>query len=161
MVPRDAVAIVRSMYAAFSGLAQGGDIAGYVAEHYEPDAQYEPVEETGTVRGHDALVRWIQRWLEAWDETWDEIDEIIQVGEMVVAAIRSHGRGRISGMEISQRAFDVFELRGGRIVRLREYLDPHQALEAAGYHPGYYGAFVLDPDGNNVEVVNHNRPATG
>jgi catechol 2,3-dioxygenase-like lactoylglutathione lyase family enzyme len=23
------------------------------------------------------------------------------------------------------------------------------------YHPGYYGAFVLDPDGNNVEVVNH------
>ncbi|HEX6702576.1 MAG TPA: VOC family protein [Gaiellaceae bacterium] len=25
------------------------------------------------------------------------------------------------------------------------------------YHQGYYGAFVLDPDGNNVEVVNHNR----
>jgi catechol 2,3-dioxygenase-like lactoylglutathione lyase family enzyme len=24
------------------------------------------------------------------------------------------------------------------------------------YHPGYYGAFVFDPDGNNVEVVNHN-----
>ncbi len=23
------------------------------------------------------------------------------------------------------------------------------------YHPGYYGAFVLDPDGNNVEVVFH------
>jgi catechol 2,3-dioxygenase-like lactoylglutathione lyase family enzyme len=25
------------------------------------------------------------------------------------------------------------------------------------YHEGYYAAFVLDPDGNNVEVVNHNR----
>jgi catechol 2,3-dioxygenase-like lactoylglutathione lyase family enzyme len=25
------------------------------------------------------------------------------------------------------------------------------------YHGGYYAAFVLDPDGNNVEVVNHNR----
>ena len=23
------------------------------------------------------------------------------------------------------------------------------------YHPGYYGAFVLDPDGYNVEAVNH------
>jgi catechol 2,3-dioxygenase-like lactoylglutathione lyase family enzyme len=23
------------------------------------------------------------------------------------------------------------------------------------YHPGYYAAFVLDPDGNNVEVVHH------
>ncbi len=25
------------------------------------------------------------------------------------------------------------------------------------YHPGYYGAFVRDPDGNNVEAVSH-RP---
>jgi catechol 2,3-dioxygenase-like lactoylglutathione lyase family enzyme len=45
----------------------------------------------------------------------------------------------------------------------------HQAATGAGYsdngapgprtvyHAGYYGAFVLDPDGNNVEVVNHNR----
>ena len=26
------------------------------------------------------------------------------------------------------------------------------------YHPNYYGAFVLDPDGNNIEAVCH-RPA--
>jgi catechol 2,3-dioxygenase-like lactoylglutathione lyase family enzyme len=25
------------------------------------------------------------------------------------------------------------------------------------HHDRYYGAFVLDPGGNNVEVVNHNR----
>jgi len=29
--------------------------------------------------------------------------------------------------------------------------------ERARYHPGYYAAFVLDPDGNNIEVVNHHR----
>jgi hypothetical protein len=23
------------------------------------------------------------------------------------------------------------------------------------YHPNYYGAFVLDPAGNNIEAVNH------
>jgi catechol 2,3-dioxygenase-like lactoylglutathione lyase family enzyme len=23
------------------------------------------------------------------------------------------------------------------------------------YHPGYFGAFVIDPDGNNIEVVFH------
>ena len=23
------------------------------------------------------------------------------------------------------------------------------------YHPGYYGAFVRDPDGNNIEAVHH------
>lgn len=26
------------------------------------------------------------------------------------------------------------------------------------YHPGYYGAFVLDPDGYNVEAVCHKAP---
>ena len=26
------------------------------------------------------------------------------------------------------------------------------------YHPGYYGAFVRDPDGNNVEAVFHGAP---
>jgi hypothetical protein len=30
------------------------------------------------------------------------------------------------------------------------------AAERAVYHPDYYGAFVLDPDGHNIEVVNHN-----
>jgi catechol 2,3-dioxygenase-like lactoylglutathione lyase family enzyme len=25
------------------------------------------------------------------------------------------------------------------------------------YHPGYYGAYVLDPDGNNIEAVFHDR----
>jgi catechol 2,3-dioxygenase-like lactoylglutathione lyase family enzyme len=42
----------------------------------------------------------------------------------------------------------------------------HQAALASGgkdhgapgerpYHPGYYAAFVLDPDGNNIEAVYH------
>ena len=37
------------------------------------------------------------------------------------------------------------------------YRDNGAPGERAAYHPDYYGAFVLDPDGNNVEVVNHNR----
>jgi catechol 2,3-dioxygenase-like lactoylglutathione lyase family enzyme len=37
------------------------------------------------------------------------------------------------------------------------YRDNGQPGERAVYHAGYYAAFVLDPDGNNVEVVNHNR----
>lgn len=27
------------------------------------------------------------------------------------------------------------------------------------YHPNYYGAFVIDPDGNNIEAVCHKEPA--
>ncbi|AVP57212.1 VOC family protein [Pulveribacter suum] len=46
----------------------------------------------------------------------------------------------------------------------------HQAALAAGgrdngapglrphYHPHYYGAFVLDPDGHNIEAVCHEAP---
>lgn len=30
--------------------------------------------------------------------------------------------------------------------------------ERAHYHPGYYAAFVLDPDGHNIEAVCHNGP---
>ncbi len=28
----------------------------------------------------------------------------------------------------------------------------------AHYHPNYYGAFVLDPDGHNIEAVCHDPP---
>ena len=37
------------------------------------------------------------------------------------------------------------------------YRDNGGPGERLVYHPGYYAAFVLDPDGNNIEVVNHNR----
>ncbi len=64
--------------------------------------------------------------------------------------------------------------RGDRPVHLaltapsREAVDAvHSAAVAAGteilhaprlwpeYHPGYYGVFLRDPDGNNVEAVHH------
>ena len=48
------------------------------------------------------------------------------------------------------RAFHAAALAAG-------YEDHGMPGERAVYHPGYYGAFVLDPDGHNVEVVNHNR----
>ena len=31
----------------------------------------------------------------------------------------------------------------------------HEPRERPEYHPAYYGAFVRDPDGNNVEAVCH------
>ena len=48
------------------------------------------------------------------------------------------------------RAFHAAALAAG-------YEDNGAPGERAVYHPGYYGAFVLDPDGHNVEVVNHNE----
>jgi len=37
------------------------------------------------------------------------------------------------------------------------YRDNGGPGERPEYHQGYYGAFLLDPDGNNIEAVNHNR----
>jgi catechol 2,3-dioxygenase-like lactoylglutathione lyase family enzyme len=48
------------------------------------------------------------------------------------------------------RAFHAAALAAG-------YADHGAPGEREVYHPGYYGAFVLDPDGHNIEVVNHNR----
>ena len=55
-----------------------------------------------------------------------------------------------AGDDATVRAFHAAALAGG-------YEDHGAPGERAVYHTGYYGAFVLDPDGHNVEVVNHNR----
>lgn len=34
----------------------------------------------------------------------------------------------------------------------------HEPREWPEYHSGYFGAFVRDPDGNNVEAVHHGGP---
>jgi catechol 2,3-dioxygenase-like lactoylglutathione lyase family enzyme len=74
--------------------------------------------------------------------------------------IGERGRAPVSGVHV---AFGV---------RSTEQVDAfHAAAVAAGgadngapgprpiYHPGYYGAFVLDPDGNNIEAVCHTTPS--
>ena len=35
----------------------------------------------------------------------------------------------------------------------------HEPREWPEYHPGYYGVFFRDPDGNNVEAVHHGSPS--
>jgi catechol 2,3-dioxygenase-like lactoylglutathione lyase family enzyme len=37
------------------------------------------------------------------------------------------------------------------------FRDNGQPGERPTYHAGYYSAYALDPDGHNVELVNHNR----
>jgi catechol 2,3-dioxygenase-like lactoylglutathione lyase family enzyme len=80
-------------------------------------------------------------------------------GEYPFFWIATRGRAPQTGAHVAFTARD------------REMVDAfHAAALAAGgtdnggpglreiYHPNYYGAFVLDPDGNNVEAVCH-KPA--
>jgi catechol 2,3-dioxygenase-like lactoylglutathione lyase family enzyme len=52
-----------------------------------------------------------------------------------------------------ERAVDAFH-RAGVEAGYRENGAPGERAE---YHPGYYGAYLLDPDGNNIEAVDHHR----
>ncbi len=74
--------------------------------------------------------------------------------------VHQRGRDPVSGAHVAFRAGS------------RELVDAfYEAAMAAGgadngapglrpdYHPNYYGAFVFDPDGNNIEAVCHRAPA--
>ena len=53
----------------------------------------------------------------------------------------------------SREQVDAFH----RVAMEAGYRDNGAPGERSIYHKGYYGAFVLDPDGNNVEAVFHDR----
>jgi catechol 2,3-dioxygenase-like lactoylglutathione lyase family enzyme len=59
--------------------------------------------------------------------------------------------GLHAGDEASVQAFHGAALAAGGIDNGRPGLRPQ-------YHAGYYGAYVYDPDGNNIEAVFHGEP---
>lgn len=85
-------------------------------------------------------------------------------GHVVVAGERRHlmlvadGRPPTENLHLAFPVADdetVAEFH--RVGTSAGYRDNGGPGERPQYHPGYVGAFVLDPDGNNVEAVNHNR----
>ena len=93
------VEIVRAQYASFGQLAEGGEVHSWVLGYFDPNCEYRPVEEVNAVCGHQALIGWTKCWLEAWSSYSDRVEEIIDGGEIVVAAISINGRGRTSGVD--------------------------------------------------------------
>ncbi len=79
----------------------------------------------------------------------------------------SDGRGSFSfvqGDEPTQNVHLAFGVSGIEAVRRFHeaalsagYRDNGPPGERPHYHPGYYGAFVFDPDSHNVEAVFHDR----
>lgn len=63
---------------------------------------------------------------------------------------RTTGRVHLAFQAADREAVHRFHEAG-----LRAGGKDHGAPGERGYHPGYYAAFLLDPDGNNVEAVHH------
>jgi uncharacterized protein len=83
-------------------------------------------------RGHEGVRRSLGRWLSTWVEYRFELRELIDHGNEVLACGWQHGRGKGSGVEVSEEIFSVWTLQAGKIVRQRMFRDRAQALEAAG-----------------------------
>jgi catechol 2,3-dioxygenase-like lactoylglutathione lyase family enzyme len=88
----------------------------------------------------------------------DEPDHVQVVGEHISLSLISDERPLTKHVHLAFPAQDDATVRAFHAAALNAGYEDHGGPgERAVYHPGYYGAFVLDPDGHNVEVVNHNR----
>jgi uncharacterized protein len=83
-------------------------------------------------RGHQGVRQGIRELEEAFSEIQAEQTEIRDLGERVVAIGRHRGRGKESGAITESPLAWIVEFNGGKVIRVREYLDPKKALEAAG-----------------------------
>ena len=83
-------------------------------------------------RGHAGVREWFRELDEVLDEIHVEYTDIRDVGDRVIAIGRIRTRGRGSGVATESPIAMVSDTRNGKSVRVRSYLDPAEALEAAG-----------------------------
>jgi catechol 2,3-dioxygenase-like lactoylglutathione lyase family enzyme len=63
--------------------------------------------------------------------------------------------GPVSRVHLAFQAESQAQVRAFHAAALRAGGRDNGAPGERSYHPGYYAAFVLDPDGNNIEAVYH------
>lgn len=61
-----------------------------------------------------------------------ELRRLIDCGEKVLAEGWQGGRGKRSGVEVSEEIFSVYTLKAGKVVRQQMFRDRDEAAEAAG-----------------------------
>ncbi len=74
------------------------------------------------------------------------IDELFVDADRNAPATRVHLAFQAADRDMVDRFYEAGLAAGGR---------DNGAPGERAYHPGYYAAFLLDPDGNNIEAVYH------
>jgi ketosteroid isomerase-like protein len=123
------VEIVRRMYEAYIR----GD-ADRSLEHFHPDvvADFSVRVDTGISRGREQLAKVVSSWMGAWDQYLEEMNEIRDLGDSILVVSTQRGRGKGSGVELSNQFASLYEVEGGLITRVTMYATRADALEAAG-----------------------------
>ena len=121
------VEIVRDLWDAYSR----GDIDRVIALS-DPYVVLVTLEE-GPLYGPDAVRANYARWMEAWrTQPETTVEEVIDSGDHVIVIACFQGRGRGSGIRVAQRLYEVYTLRNGKVLRVDEFSDRDQAVEAVG-----------------------------
>jgi len=90
------------------------------------------VEGEGSYTGREGMETFLGELRDTWDEFRVVADEFRDLGDRVLAFCRTEARGRGSGVPVSALEGLVCDFRGGKISRIRNYLDQNEALRAAG-----------------------------
>ena len=78
-----------------------------------------------SIAGNGALDR-------AFEDLTIELERIVGEGDRLVSIHRARSRARHTGIEFEGPLAYVWTFRDGKVIHLRSYLDPAEALEAAG-----------------------------
>jgi ketosteroid isomerase-like protein len=97
----------------------------------DPGIVWNPIEELPG-QGHDAVRTSVAYWRAEWDDYTVTPEELLDMGDHVLAKVRLRGRGRSSGVEIDALFYDLYTLRDGKIVRMDQFTDRSEALAAVG-----------------------------
>jgi ketosteroid isomerase-like protein len=122
---REHLGVVRRMLDAFES-----EDWGMAIQLLDPEIEWDPTE-GGKYHGLDGVVSHLTERYEPWDEHRVEVEEITEMDDHVLAVLHITARGERSGMQIDQRFFHVYDVRGERITRMREFVTRDEALAAA------------------------------
>ena len=92
------------------------------------------VSEGGAYHGHDGIRQYMSDVIETFEDLEATLDHVIDVGDLVLAVGRLHYRGKTSGVETEADMGWVFRFRQGKVVYLRAFRDPEEALATTGLH---------------------------
>jgi len=88
--------------------------------------------EATVFRGHDGVREMLRDLNEAFGEIHIEISEVRDLGDRLVAIGHIRTLGKASGAETETPLALVTEIKNGKTISIRGYLDHAEALEAAG-----------------------------
>jgi ketosteroid isomerase-like protein len=83
-----------------------------------------------TFHGHDGVKEAYMRYLDQWDAYSAEVSEVEDHGDQVFAVGLERATGRGSAAPVEDRVYMVFDFRGEKVCRYREFHDREAALQA-------------------------------